>query len=279
MSRIKLYGKLWLGALTSQMHRRMLGKNAFAIISQTSTGLFATSPTDWEVGKGLRTIGVYGEEELERVYQYLGPQDEALVVGSHVGVIVVPMAKRCKRLVAIEANPETYKLLKINLLLNEVNNVETHNIAASDKEETLEFVASKNNPGGSKRMPKIRAFEYFYDSPQTIRVPASALDDYLKDRTFSVIFMDIEGSEYFALKGMQRILQGAKALFVEYLPHHLRNVSSVSPQQFVDLIAPHFDKLYIPSKNLSVQKSEFLPMLQTMFDRDEGDEGIVFSKM
>jgi FkbM family methyltransferase len=211
---------------------------------------------------------------LERVFRYANRDADVLVVGAHLGALVVPIAKTCKSVVAIEANPRTFELLKMNLLLNDATNVSAHNIAASEKSERLEFVASRNNSGGTKRMPKVRAFEYFYDKPTTFSVQAHSL----KDGTFSLVFMDVEGSEYFALKGMQRILEGAQTLFVEFLPHHLRNVSGVSPRDFLSPVEKHFNKLLVPSKAQQVDKAGFLPTLQSMFDRDEGDDGLIFTK-
>ncbi len=124
-------------------------------------------------------------------------------------------------------------------------------------------------------MPKVHAFEYFYDAPETVMVEARSLDSYLDGEKFTLVFMDIEGSEYFALKGMQDILRNAKTLFIEYLPHHLKNVSGVTPREFLAQIEPHFDKLFIPSKNIRVEKSQFLSALQAMFDRDQGDDGLI----
>lgn len=127
-------------------------------------------------------------------------------------------------------------------------------------------------------MPQTRSPMYFYDNPAIAKLRANALDQALQDQTFSLVFMDIEGSEFIALKGMQRILGEASALFVEFLPHHLRDVSGVSPEEFVDQIAPHFDALFIPSKGLRLQRAEFKSTLRAMYDKDEGDAGLVFTR-
>ena len=52
----------------------------------------------------------------------------------------------------------------------------------------------------------MRDYAYFYDSPEIIKVPAGPLDDVLAGQTFDVILMDVDGSEYFALRGMQTLL-------------------------------------------------------------------------
>ena len=278
LQRLVHLSKLSASSAIGRFRKFMFGRNVVALITSTDNGLFASDPEDMGVGNVLRKSGSYGLEEIERVFQYIGADDDVLVVGSHIGALVIPIAKRCKSVAAIEANPHTFSLLQMNLALNGSHNVRAYNIAASDKEEMISFISSRSNSGGAKRMPKIRAFEYFYDAPETISVQAFALDEYLKGEQFALVFMDIEGSEFFALKGMQNILRDTRTLFIEYLPHHLRNVSGVSPKEFLSLIEPHFSTLLIPSKNLHVEKVDFLPALQSMFDRDEGDDGLIFTK-
>ena len=141
-----------------------------------------------------------------------------LVVGTHMGSLAIAASKHCSQLTAIEANPKTFRLLELNLLINGCNNVHAINIAASDKFEHVEFVMSRANSGGSKRVPLLRDYAYFYDSPEIIKVPAGPLDDVLAGQTFDVILMDVEGSEYFALRGMQTLLASAQVLFVEFVP-------------------------------------------------------------
>jgi len=54
-------------------------------------------------------------------------------------------------------------------------------------------------------MPQVRDYAYFYDSPEVTSVASHPLDEVLGDAAIDVILMDIEGSEYSALGGMQRI--------------------------------------------------------------------------
>jgi hypothetical protein len=127
-------------------------------------------------------------------------------------------------------------------------------------------------------MPLVRDYKYFYDRPGIVKVRADRLDEVLADEEFQLIVMDIEGSEYFALQGMQRLVSRAEHRIVEFLPHHLRNVARVSVREFLGLIQPHFDTLTIPSRNVTVARPQFLPTLEAMYKRDECDDGLVFSK-
>jgi FkbM family methyltransferase len=271
---IKLLGQSGI----SRLKHRLLGKRVRALLVESRNGLLLVGVEDRNVAVPLASRGEYGWREVKRAQSFLHEFSELLIVGAHIGSIAIPLAKQCKAVIAVEANPLSYELLKFNLLINGSSNVTAINIAASDKEESLSFLANRVNSGGSKRVPQISKYAYVSDAPATITVPAAPLDTVLWDRTPSVIFMDIEGSEYFAVKGMQRLLAGAETFFMEFLPHHLRNVSCVSVSELLAYIKPHFSFLQIPSKGLNIHIAEGESVLQQMYDADEGDEGIIFTK-
>jgi hypothetical protein len=118
---------------------------------------------------------------------------------------------------------------------------------------------------------------YNYDHPGEIVVPGIPLDELFDDRTFDLIIMDIEGSEYFALRGMAKILSKAACLVIEFLPHHLRNVSAVTVDEFLKTL-PAFRLLTIPSLKKTVGREAFSEILTYMYDNDIGDDGIIFSR-
>jgi len=267
------------GVIRSRLTRRLLGPHAYAIVAKAENGLFAVDPEDNVVGGGLRRKGRYGLDEIARLVPRLGPDSRLLVVGAHLGTLAIPLARHCREVVAIEANPATYALLSLNVALNRASNIRTLEVAASDKEEEIEFLMSTENSGGSKRVPKVKEFMYYYDDPVQTTVEAVRLDTYLDDTKFDVVVMDIEGSEYFALRGMQEILSGCSALVVEFLPHHLRNVSGVSVEAFLSVIEPHFSRLTIPSSGLVVDAPKFAETLNRMYDLEQGDDGIIFEKV
>ena len=189
-----------------------------------------------------------------------------------------PLAKQCRHVVAIEANPVTFGLLKLNLLINGSDNVCAISGAASDKSEELDFLLNRTNSGASKRMPAKTLYNDFSDSPQHTKVQACRLDDRLADARFDVIVMDIEGSEYFTHSAVcSRILSGASVLFVEFLPHHLKDVSNVSVAEFLEPLNDHFSWLSIPG-NDPVPREKFHSLLQAMYEADIIAESITFSK-
>jgi len=253
-----------------------LGTYVFAVAVNSANGLFLVDLEDNVVGKQLRNFGQYGLDEIERLKPYITLESRVLIVGAHIGALAIPISRLCKEVVAIEANPITYNLLVKNIALNAISNCCAINIAASDKEEDICFLLSRKNSGGSKRVPLKKEYIYYYDNPEEIEVEAASLDRYLSNTNFDVVVMDIEGSEYFALQGMQNILSQCKLLAIEFLPHHLKNVSGVTVEQFLSAIPSHFSRLTIPSQQVTLNAPDFLRYLSEMYDRDCGDDSILF---
>ena len=276
---MKLTLRLAIQALVAAITKKILGSHVYALIVKSENGLFAVDPEDYGVGISLRVKGQYGLNEIERLKCRITLDSRVLIVGAHIGTLAIPISKLCKEVVAIEANPITYDLLITNIALNSVSNCRAINIAASDKDENIEFLLSRANSGGSKRVPKIKQFMYYYDKPEKISVKAVSLDQYLEEKEFDLVVMDIEGSEYFALKGMHEILSNSNLLAIEFLPHHLRNVSGVTVAQFLSVIEPHFTRLTVPSKQHVLGRSEFVGYLSEMYDKGQGDEAIIFEKV
>jgi FkbM family methyltransferase len=273
-----LYWRLnfFLKTRKSNRLKQRLGKDVDSIIVNTANGKFAVDPADLEVGAKLRLTGEYGLDEIELLSSFLGEKSSVLILGSHIGSLAIPISKQCEKVVAIEANPNNYKLLRTNVLLNNCTNITTHNIAASDKKETIQFQLNTVNSGGSKRLPIHNKYIYTYDNPEVIEVQAYSLDDYLDDQRFDVVLIDIEGSEYFAMKGMPSILANATTLIVEFLPHHITNVAGITFDEFISNIPSHLKKLTIPSKNQTYPIDVGFNTLLEMFNSGSGDDGIVF---
>tara|TARA_Y200000002_G_scaffold47167_1_gene34078 strand:+ start:209 stop:1048 length:840 start_codon:yes stop_codon:yes gene_type:complete len=257
---------------------RQLGDGVKSVIVDSKNGILAVDPRDLEVGLKLRNYGSYGLDEITRINQLITTKSNVLIVGAHIGSLVIPIAKNCNKVVAIEANPNNFNLLKTNIHLNKAENVSIHNIAASSKQETIKFQMNVVNSGGSKRLPKNNEYMYRYDNPEVIEVQAYSLDNYLDENNFDLVLIDIEGSEYFAMQGMTEILTNCNTLIVEFLPHHLKNVADVTVEQFLSLIPEQFTKLTIPSKNETHPTDIGGVVLQQMYNNKEGDDGLIFTK-
>jgi FkbM family methyltransferase len=254
------------------------GPHAFALLAKTSDGLFAVDPEDRAVGGVLLATGAFYDHEIELARSLIDENSKVLMVGSHIGAHAIRLSRHCASLTAIEANPHTFQLLRANVLLNERRNIALHNVAASDKYEMIEFVMNRENSGGSKRAPSSLHLHYVYDNPAILQIPAAPLDDLLADQEFDLVFMDIEGSEFFALRGMQRILAGCRALDLEFLPHHITDVAGVGIEQFAAAFLHHFSWMYVPGRETLFHAEAMERELRAMFEAGQGHDGLYFLK-
>jgi FkbM family methyltransferase len=256
--------KLWLKAKISAFFHGYLGDGCKAFLVETQNGRLLLPSSDLSLTRSLSKAGVYNKPLLDTLLSLAKKDGRVLFVGTHVGSLLIPMAKNCQSVTGIEANPNTFKLLEINVVLNDVKNATLHNIAAWDSDTQLEFLASKDNTGGSKVQPKSKdRFEFTYDTPTVISVPAKKLDEVLEGQTFGLVVMDIEGSEWRALKGMPTLMKNVSKLVLEILPNHLENVAGVSPADFFSALPAHFTSarpINVPEMKEHYSKNDFLAM-------------------
>ncbi len=275
--------KLKLGLLLSRLRHRIIGKHVSALVCETENGLIAIPPTDFTVGRKLAFQGRYDMPQLQQLLEHVTPQSRLLVVGTHLGALLIPLAKAAASVDAVEANPDMYPFLEKNMLLNGLSNITLHRCAAGEGEGRLRFMKSKHNSGGSKMLPAgdIR-YEFAYDQPDIVEVPVAALDSLLPDAHFDVMLMDIEGAEYMALKGAQQLLPRVRLLQLEVLPNHIDHVAGVSVEAFLANLSPHFDRARIANNGYDGQhwpREKFSELLAWIYQHHYWDGvDVIFSR-
>lgn len=243
MSGLRARFKLSAIDTLGKLRRRVIGPYATAVLSQTENGCLLVPTGDMFVGRKLCFHGGYDRDDLAVLLNECDAESTVLVVGAHVGSLVVPLARKARAVAAVEANPRTFDLLRMNVGLNGLGNVSLHHVAAGDRAEDVEILAGHVNTGGSKiKTGDWNRWMYTHDGPETRAVRMERLDEVFPDAQFDLIVLDIEGSEARALGGMQRILSGCRVLMIEVVEHHLRNIARVTDEEFVSLLAPHFDE-------------------------------------
>lgn len=274
MTSLRLLGQ----RILARSVRLVVGRHTYALVTRTRHGLLAVEPEDQGVGLQLRRHGQYQPDEVDRVAGLVSADDRVLVVGAHVGALVVPLARKCRSVVAVEANPDSAALLRLNLGLNDITNCRILEVAADERCGELRFVKSRTNSGGSKREPLVADPRYVHDRPSRIVVPARRLDDLLVADSVDIVLMDIEGSEIFALRGMQRLLGSVRALVIEFLPHHLIQVAGVTPAEWLEAIPSHLNRMHRPSTGKTYERSDVLEILEAMVREDRGEDGLIFMR-
>lgn len=269
----------------AKKRQETFGPFAKAVLYTSDNGMFLVPVNDIEVGKKLGFEGKYDITELIEIQKHISTDSIVYIIGTHIGTLLVPIAKGCKKVIGYEANPQTFELLQMNLELNKVHNAVVYNYAAGDKEGSIEFYMSNANTGGSKIKPVKDHYYYNFDNPEITKVPMKKLDTHIPEQGQpkpDVIVMDIEGAEYFALKGMQQLLNGSKALYIEFIPHHLNNVAAVSSTDFFDLILPYYAKVKLMKEpqtvyDLTNKPQDFLAKISSMMQHEKDDNLLFYN--
>ncbi|MDC1362562.1 FkbM family methyltransferase [Flavobacteriaceae bacterium] len=276
--------KYFFRTLKSKKRKKIFGPNAKGIIYDSKNGYMALPISDITIGKNLGFKGHWNFNEIQKLLQQTTKDDIIYFIGTHVGTLLVPIAKKVKTVVGFEANEDTFWFIKANLCLNKISNATIFNKAVGDGAKKVTFYKNTVNTGGSKIKPIKDSILYNYDNPKQVEVDMVALDPFIAEQSLtppSGIIMDIEGAEYFALKGMQATLAKVRFLYVEFVPHHLQNVSNTSVEKFLKAITPHFSKAIFLKDNtqfdISSSEKELVKHLKTLEKNNVADD-ILFTK-
>jgi FkbM family methyltransferase len=168
----------------------------------------------------------------------LGAQDIALDVGANLGwysVLLNRLSVHGARILAFEPDPESYRLLSKNLHANDAARVTAFNIALGDSPgiATLNRYRHSNNgrhtliAGGNT-------------SGGVVDVPVDTLESFwtantLGDRPIRFLKIDVEGFEYFVLRGAGKLLNRCACVLLEYTPEALR-LAGLEPASLINLL-------------------------------------------
>jgi FkbM family methyltransferase len=256
---------------------RILGE-----VVRTKFGDFLTDPQEKFVRGDMLEYGVFGEEEMRRLCAFIRDRQhaEVLIVGAHIGGLAIPLSYHCARLVAVEANPETFELLQANVGLNRRWNIALVYGAANETGGgEIDFWQGNHNSGGSKRKPVKARPCYVSDLKAEIRVPTVRLDDLYGETTFEVIHMDIEGSEPFALRGMQDILAKNNMLSLEFIHHHITDVAGMTAEEWLEPLRPYYKQMVIPARPWAViEEKDWTRAVEFMIKNESMIPAIYFIK-
>lgn len=166
---------------------------------------------DEVIGRHLREYGEYQQKEIDLLTGLLDRVDvkQKVVwdIGANIGVHTIAFSKHSAFVCSWEANPQNYKLLRLNTQGKLAPNVKVHNVAISN---------------GTKDKLQIQDFdENFLDNKGEltvvdtggVEVESRTLDSYLMNYPIpTMIKIDVEGHELEVLQGATTMLKTVKPI-------------------------------------------------------------------
>jgi FkbM family methyltransferase len=177
----------------------------------------------------LAIFGYHTEEyELSVFESQIKSNSVVLDIGANIGIYTLVAARHAQKVYSFEPDPANFLNLSKNIESNHYEDVVVKfNKAVSDKTGQAKFSSSskKTARGGFHLISKEESL-----NQECLIVETVALDDFFSDRPnkVDIIKMDIEGSEFEALKGMKNLINANKKvrLFLEFNPYALNRAGA-----------------------------------------------------
>lgn len=180
---------------------------------------------------GLRygpLVGVPVEQTEDKYFaQNISSGQSVLDLGANVGSYSLLFAKLVGpegRVISFEPGPKSFDLLKQNIAANGYTNIEAVNAAVSDRNGDAELFVCPTGESDNR-------LEGVLDRSSgwpSVTVRCYTVDDYLQDQRIDMVKIDIQGSEFAALRGMRRTIELNKAIKIalEFSPELIGDTSA-----------------------------------------------------
>ena len=209
-----------------------------AFMVETEAARYLVSTNDPVIGQDLFLQGTFDSDVMKRVFQILPElgfpalKDRLFVdVGANIGTncITALIDSHCASALAIEPDPDTYRLLRHNLLENNLEEkARALNLSLSSAPGFVLLQRDPVTPGNNW----VAVPSQQQDPATAIRVESITFDSLLTAGHFSLeelglVWMDTQGHEGHILAGAQALRQTGLPVVIEYWPHGLRRADGL----------------------------------------------------
>ena len=192
------------------------------------------------------------DEESIFFQQYIQPDDIIFDVGANIGsltLIAAKIAGKNGNIIAFEPSKKIFEALNYNISLNKLANCKTYNVALGEKNGEQNW-EEKNADDQSK----------INISQSKIKVKMSQLDEYSAPFSkIDLLKIDVEGYEYFVLKGAIETLKKTDCIYFEakesHANHYNYNISNI----IIFLKTHHFDCYLYKNQSFIKLGNDFSP--------------------
>jgi FkbM family methyltransferase len=218
---------------------RLLSRDGYVTARAAPFGLTFTGPAADVITRHIYRLGAH-EPAISRYlieHVRLGAGEVALDVGANIGwysILLQHLSEPGAEIFAFEPDPETFGLLGTNLRANAASRVTALNLALGDAPGIAQLRRYKHSNNGRHTL--------IADGPAADMVPV-AVDTLagfwsaraLGERPIRFLKIDVEGFEYFVLRGAGELLERCANIFLEYSPASLR-LAGLRPDALIELL-------------------------------------------
>jgi len=184
------------------------------VTTSTEFGCIAHVDARDIVGRYIYYFGVWEPPLTQWIKERLSPGDVFIDVGAHVGyytLLASTLVGDSGKVVAVEASPEIFEILRSNVELNHADNVRPVNIAAWCSEETAPIFTWPECPPGITTL--VPSWARLWNLEEHGSVRAAPLSNILESNEIQrarIVKIDVEGAEWQVLYGMKSLLDDCR---------------------------------------------------------------------
>jgi FkbM family methyltransferase len=213
---------------------------------------------------GLYAKGIYEPLETSIVEHLVTPGDVVLDIGAHIGyytLLFSSLVGESGKVFAFEPDQANFRVLEKNVAINRLSNVTLVQNAVSNLNGIAQLYVSRSNSGDHQM--------YRSDSERpAVDVASLQLDSYFDNEVHDISFikMDIQGSEWAALRGMERLVGRLPRLRImtEFWPSGLVRAGA-DPAEFLAWFSRNGFRLYeIGRRRRKLEEASISYLLSTL---------------
>ncbi len=199
---IKIFGKKLINLSSLQFFIKNKLNNNYIHNIYVDDQTFKMSFSNYKIDKGIyeRILGKREPSTVAILKCLLGLNAKILEIGACYGYFTIIMSKligSSGRILSIEGTPNNFQILKNNLKLNNINNVDLENLFVTSKTQN-EILFNKNHQNAYNQIHNLEDYTNTENNETNqIKVNSSKISNLLIKKNFEpeFIFMDIEGCE------------------------------------------------------------------------------------
>ena len=158
------------------------------------------------------------EAELNILKHLVREGDYVIDVGANIGVYTKNMSTlvgKKGKVISIEPIPITYEVLKSNIKFFKLNNVDTYNLAISDKDGVVKMVIPKSE-FGNENYYEAKITSKVVEETEYFKIKAASLDSLTEviENTFGFVKIDVEGHELNCILGAKKFLTKSEPILL-----------------------------------------------------------------
>ena len=221
----------------------------------TKHGLFQFCVNDQFIGTALKEYGEFSEIELSIMSKFIKKDDFVFDIGANIGAFTIPFAKKVQKngkVFTFEPQPNVHNLLKNNVKLNNLDNVELFQKGIGIKNEIIKIdemdFSSSGNFGGFTLSSKYSNSNCGVINKKKKSVEILKIDDeFLHLKKCNFMKIDVELMEMEVLKGAKKFIKKNKPFL--WIENHWNFPNQINKYLFEIGYNPYWSvtRVYNPS--------------------------------